>query len=93
MSLQEVPAGLDQLLDGSGLSATRQDDVLGYPVPFAGRYGGSAVATRWPHRIVEVLDQRGGRRAPDVPWCTLAATVDVPELGPLHAQYSAAQQR
>ena len=49
-------------------------------MPFADRYGGAAVATRWPHRIVEALDQRGAD-APDVPWCTLAASVPVPALG------------
>ena len=38
------------------------------------------MATRWPHRIVEVLDQRRAD-APDVPWCTLAASVPVPGLG------------
>lgn len=87
VSLQEVPSGdvptrLDRLLEGTGLSATHQVDVLAYPMPFADRYGGAALATRWPHRIVEVLDQRGAD-APNVPWCTLAAAVDVPEVGRL----------
>lgn len=87
VALQEVPTGagpngLDSLLAGSGLSASHQTDVLRYPMPFADTYGGTAVATRWPHRIVEVLDQRGDG-APDVPWCTLGTEVDVPDLGPV----------
>ncbi|WP_211261406.1 endonuclease/exonuclease/phosphatase family protein [Pseudonocardia acaciae] len=72
---------LDGLLDGTGLShRTHQADVLAYEPPFADRYGGNAVASRWPHRVVEVLDQRKAG-APDVPWCTLAAAVEVPSLG------------
>jgi endonuclease/exonuclease/phosphatase family metal-dependent hydrolase len=71
---------LDALLEGTGLHGTHQAQALAYDLPFMDRYGGAAVATRWPHRVVEVLDQRGAD-APDVPWCTLAASVTVPGLG------------
>lgn len=85
VALQEVPLGvgphgLGTLVAGTGLTGVHQADRLGYPMPFADRYGGAAVATRWPHRVVEVLDQRGAD-APDVPWCTLAVHVEVPDLG------------
>lgn len=87
VSLQEVSpgcgsTGLDRVLAGLDLASTHQNDVLGYPMPFADRYGGAALATRWPHRLVEVVDQRGVD-APDVPWCTLAAAVEIPNLGDL----------
>jgi endonuclease/exonuclease/phosphatase family metal-dependent hydrolase len=87
VALQEVPrrpsrADITAVLDGSGLSATHQGDVLAYVPPFEDRYGGSALATRWPHRVVDVLDMRG-MDATDVPWCTLAARVTVPNLGDL----------
>ena len=49
---------------------------------WADKYGGSAVATRWPHRILETLDLRLPD-APDVPWCTLAASVTIPDQGEL----------
>jgi hypothetical protein len=48
-----------------------------YTLPGAERYGGNAVATRWPHHVVEVVDLRL-MDAPDVPWCTLAASVAGP---------------
>lgn len=85
VALQEVPDqnsphGLSALLSGTALTAVHQDELLGYQVPYADRYGGAALAARWPYRVVEVLDQRG-TDAPDVPWCTLAAEVDVPDLG------------
>jgi endonuclease/exonuclease/phosphatase family metal-dependent hydrolase len=85
VAFQEVGFGpgrsqLDGLLEGTGLHGTHQAGVLAYDMPFADRYGGAAVATRWPHRIVEVLDQRRAD-APDVPWCTLAASAAVPGLG------------
>jgi endonuclease/exonuclease/phosphatase family metal-dependent hydrolase len=87
VALQEVPrapspAGLSGLLAGTALTATHQSDVLAYQVPFEDQYGGTALATRWPHQIVEVADQRGSD-ASDIPWCTLAAAVQVPELGEL----------
>lgn len=82
--LQEVAdqAQLSAILDGTGLRGTHQDQVLDYKMPYADRYGGTAVATRLPHRIVEALDLRG-IDAPDVPWCTLAAVLPVPDLGDL----------
>jgi endonuclease/exonuclease/phosphatase family metal-dependent hydrolase len=84
VSLQEVasPGQLDALLAGTGLHGTHQSQVLAYEPPFADRYGGTAVATRQPHRVVEVLDQRLTDAA-DVPWCTLAATLALPGLGEL----------
>jgi endonuclease/exonuclease/phosphatase family metal-dependent hydrolase len=64
VAFQEVPrapspAGLSGLLAGTALTATHQSDVLAYQVPFEDQYGGTALATRWPHRIVEIADQRG----------------------------------
>jgi endonuclease/exonuclease/phosphatase family metal-dependent hydrolase len=53
-----------------------------YTPPFAERYGGSAVATRWPHRVVEVLDLRLAG-ASDLPWCTMAVLIPVPGEGDL----------
>jgi endonuclease/exonuclease/phosphatase family metal-dependent hydrolase len=73
---------LEELLAGTGLHGTHQAQVMAYSPPFAERYGGSAVATRWPHRIVEVLDLRLAGAA-DLPWCTLAATVAIPGEGDL----------
>lgn len=87
VALQEVPrspnpADVGAVLEGTGLSATHQGDVLTYVPPFEDRYGGSALATRWPHRVVEVLDPRGADAA-DVPWCTIAGVVAVPDAGDL----------
>lgn len=87
IAVQEVTQGSDhdqlgELLDGTGLHGTHQADVLAYEPPWADRYGGTALATRWPHQIVETLDQRLPE-APDVPWCTMAATVAVPGEGDL----------
>jgi endonuclease/exonuclease/phosphatase family metal-dependent hydrolase len=83
VAFQEV-ADADQLaalLAGTGLHGTHQADVLDYTPPYADRYGGVALATRAPHRVVETVDQRQ-TDAPDVPWVTLAATVGT-ELGEL----------
>ncbi|PZS34274.1 MAG: hypothetical protein DLM59_05125 [Pseudonocardiales bacterium] len=55
---------------------------MNYTPPFAEPYGGSAVATRWPHRVVEVLDLRLARVS-DLPWCTLAVSVPIPGEGDL----------
>ncbi|MGV9880761.1 endonuclease/exonuclease/phosphatase family protein [Streptomyces sp. NPDC003006] len=77
VALQEVlPHQLPELLDGTGLHGTHQSQTAATAPPHVDRYGGTAIATRQPHRIVEVLDQRG-RDAPDVPWLTLAALVPV----------------
>ena len=50
---------------------------MAYTPPFADRYDGTALASRWPHEVVEVMDLRL-TDAPDVPWCTLAAIVELP---------------
>jgi endonuclease/exonuclease/phosphatase family metal-dependent hydrolase len=87
VALQEVlpppsRAAAAALLAETSLTVTHQADVLNFAMPFEERYGGTAVATRWPHRFVELLDQRG-EGALDVPWCTLAVVVDIPDLGEL----------
>lgn len=86
VSFQEVvkEGGRDQLaalLEGTGLQGTHQADVLPYEMPWADRFGGTAVATRWPHRVVEVADHRAADEIQ--PWCTLATVVDVPDEGEL----------
>jgi endonuclease/exonuclease/phosphatase family metal-dependent hydrolase len=73
---------LDRLLHGTELSVTHQAQAMPSSPPWVERYGGSAVATRWPHRVVEVLDSRLADAA-DVPWCTLAASVPLPDVGDL----------
>ncbi|QYN39341.1 endonuclease/exonuclease/phosphatase family protein [Pseudonocardia sp. DSM 110487] len=73
---------LDELLDGTGLHGTHQSAAMSYAPPWVERYGGGAVATRRPHQVVECLDLRGSD-ATDVPWCTLAAVVPVPDEGEL----------
>jgi endonuclease/exonuclease/phosphatase family metal-dependent hydrolase len=73
---------LDELLEGLEFQRTHQSAAMAYAPPWVERYGGGAMATRWPHRIVECLDLRGAD-ATDVPWCTLAAVVDVPGEGEL----------
>lgn len=85
VSLQEVidaPAQnqLETLLRGLDLHSTDQAGVLTAQPPHSDRYGGTAVATRWPHRFLEVLDLNisGGH---DVPWHTLAVMVPVPGAG------------
>lgn len=87
VALQEVVEGdgrrqLDELLEGTGLRGTHQAGELAYAPPFADRYGGNAVATRWPHQVMEILDLRLAG-AGDVPWCTLAAKVALPNVGEL----------
>jgi endonuclease/exonuclease/phosphatase family metal-dependent hydrolase len=73
---------LDQLLDGTGLSGVHQVQVMAAAPSGIDRYGGSAIATRWPHRVVEALDLRLAD-ALDVPWSTLAVAVSVPGEGEL----------
>ena len=87
VALQEVavaPSAADAqtLLAGTGLDIVHQSDVLSYAMPYADRYGGTAIGIRWTHGPVVTLDQRGAG-APDVPWCTLATTVTVPDVGEL----------
>jgi endonuclease/exonuclease/phosphatase family metal-dependent hydrolase len=76
VALQEVPIAarptiVDELL-GPGyhiraFTETAQDGV------------GGALATRWPHRVVEEIDQRCTPRASEFPWCaTLIVAVDAP---------------
>lgn len=82
VALQEVvhtPARnqLDTLLHGMDFSRTHQAEVMATTAPGGDRYGGSAVATRWPHRVVEAIDLRLADAA-DVPWCTLAVSVTLP---------------
>jgi endonuclease/exonuclease/phosphatase family metal-dependent hydrolase len=87
VALQEVVHGterrqLDELLDGTGLKGHHQAEALAYEPPWADRYGGTAIASRWPFAVVETLDLRL-HGAADVPWCTIAAAVDVPDEGEL----------
>lgn len=71
---------LDELLAGTNLQARHQAETMAYEPPWMDRYGGTAVATRWPHRVVETLDLRL-HDATDVPWCTLAIVVNLPGEG------------
>jgi endonuclease/exonuclease/phosphatase family metal-dependent hydrolase len=73
---------LDILLSGLNLQQTHQVDLQRLAPPFAERYGGSAVATRWPHRPLEAMDLRLPDAA-DVPWATLAVAVSIPGEGEL----------
>ena len=73
---------MDVLLDGLKAQRTHQADMQRFVPPFSDRYGGSAVATRWPHRAVDVLDLRLPDAA-DVPWATLAVVVEIPGEGEL----------
>ena len=73
---------LDILLDGLKVHRTHQADVQRFMPPFSDRYGGTAVATRWPHRALDVLDLRLPDAA-DVPWATLAVIVPIPGEGEL----------
>jgi endonuclease/exonuclease/phosphatase family metal-dependent hydrolase len=82
VAFQEVIQGpdrnqLDELLAGTDLHGTHQADAMSYTPPYSDRYGGTAVATRWPHTTLEVLDMRVAGAA-DVPWCTIAVTVPIP---------------
>lgn len=85
IALQEVvhTAGtrsLETLLAGLAFHVTHQAEVQESVPRFSDRYGGAAVATRWPHQVVEVLDLRLAGMS-DVPWATLAAVVKVPTEG------------
>jgi endonuclease/exonuclease/phosphatase family metal-dependent hydrolase len=71
---------LAELLSGTQLQGTHQAQTLAYAPPFADRYGGTAVATRWPHRVVETLDLLVQGETHN-PWCTLATIVEVPGQG------------
>jgi endonuclease/exonuclease/phosphatase family metal-dependent hydrolase len=87
VAFQEVcyPNRRDQLAElvaGTGLHTTHQAYVLGYLPPHADRYGGTAVATRWPLRVVEVVGQPQ-IDATELHWWTLAVSVVVPDVGEL----------
>jgi endonuclease/exonuclease/phosphatase (EEP) superfamily protein YafD len=73
---------LQELLKGTGLHGTHQLDAMASAPPWIDRYGGSAVATRWPHRVAEVVDPRLPD-AMDVPWATMAVSVPIPDEGEL----------
>ncbi|GAB2686010.1 endonuclease/exonuclease/phosphatase family protein [Nocardia thraciensis] len=94
VALQEVvdTRHLAELLEGTGLRGTHQSEVMAYTPPFADRYGGNAVASRWPHRVVEVLDLRVAGAA-DVPWCTLAAEVPLPRDPFRESRFRSARRR
>jgi endonuclease/exonuclease/phosphatase family metal-dependent hydrolase len=61
VALQEVrfPRQLERLLAGTGLTATHQQQVL---PDSPEEYGGTAVATRWPHTVDEVCESEPGAR-------------------------------
>jgi endonuclease/exonuclease/phosphatase family metal-dependent hydrolase len=85
VSFQEVVATsdrkqLDELLAGTELHGTHQAHAMAYTPQYSDHYGGTAVATRWPHTTLEVLDMRVAGAA-DVPWCTVAVTVPIPDAG------------
>lgn len=61
LALQEVrhPEQLARLLARSRLRhVTHQTDVLRVQPPEADRFGGTAIATREPHRVVDVVERR-----------------------------------
>jgi endonuclease/exonuclease/phosphatase family metal-dependent hydrolase len=60
VALQEVRHDqLAELVAGTGLQqTTHQADLLGAPPPELARFGGTAVATRLPHRVVDVREHR-----------------------------------
>lgn len=71
---------LPALLQGLPYHTTHQAQLMHTTPPYYERVGGCAVATKWPHRVVELLDLRQSD-ALDHPWCTLAILVDVQGLG------------
>jgi endonuclease/exonuclease/phosphatase family metal-dependent hydrolase len=82
LSLQEVVQDdkhdqFADLLRGTNLRGLHQAEVIRYTPPYASRYGGAAVASRWPMRLVEALDLRTAN-CEISPWMTLAAVVEIP---------------
>lgn len=75
VALQEVMDAehLAELLDGTGLHGTHQTDVLGYEPEFADKYGGTAIATRDEHRLIEAADQ--SLPGDPLPWYALVADI------------------
>jgi endonuclease/exonuclease/phosphatase family metal-dependent hydrolase len=87
VALQEVRRDdardqLAELVAGTGLHTSHQVELIGPPPPGAEAYGGTAVATRLPHRVVDLREHRPAR-PDDVHWWTLAVTVAVPGTGDL----------
>jgi endonuclease/exonuclease/phosphatase family metal-dependent hydrolase len=87
VALQEVgyPGERDvlaRMLEDTGLHGTHQADVLASVPDFADRFGGTAVASRWPHTVLEAVDQRLPE-APRLPWYALVVSVPVPSVGSL----------
>lgn len=87
VAFQEVVHGpdreqLDMLLAGSPLNGTHQSALMAYEPINPNDDGNSAVATRWGHEVVEVLDLRSPG-SPIMPWCTLAVIVQLPDVGEL----------
>jgi endonuclease/exonuclease/phosphatase family metal-dependent hydrolase len=87
ISLQEVVQWggvtmLERLLRDVGIQGYHQSDFQAVSPPFADKYGGTAIASRWPLQMLEVLDLRVDGAA-DVPWATLAAAIEIPDLGDL----------
>jgi endonuclease/exonuclease/phosphatase family metal-dependent hydrolase len=81
VAMQEVVHGQEaELLAGTGLHGTHQADTGAVQSEFAAKYGGKLVASRLPHRVVEVLDLRMSD-AQDVPWFAIAVTVGLPDVG------------
>ena len=85
LALQEVlqtpeDRTLEIIVEGLGMRTTHQQDVQALPPPYSEKYGGTAIATRQPHTVVEILDPRTPQ-AQDVPWATLAAVVDLGRVG------------
>lgn len=78
----ETEDDLQLLLNNVGLQGVHQADVQAAAPPFAAKYGGTGLASRWPYRFVEALDTRSAD-ALDIPWATLAAIIDLPNAGPL----------
>lgn len=87
ISFQEVvrSSEKDQLADltaGLGYVTTHQADMQAYEPPFFDRFGGAAIATKLPHRQLEVVDLRKSGST-DVPWATMAVSLALPGLGEL----------
>jgi endonuclease/exonuclease/phosphatase family metal-dependent hydrolase len=81
VALQEVlnVEQLAQLVDGTGLHGLHQEQASRVSAEVA-KYGGNAIATRWPNRTAETLDL-SELSATALPWRTLAVHVGLPNLG------------
>lgn len=88
VSLQEVVQApgrdqLDDLLVATGLHGSHQWRTTAYELPDAERFGGTALATRWPHRVLETIDMRVRGAGTPHPWGAVGAVVDLPGVGDL----------